>query len=45
MSDLGENEGLRAAAVQTENKTDGLEKLLYAGSKLVFLHPTGGPRV
>lgn len=45
ISDLGENECLRAAAVQTEHETDGLEKLLDAGPKLVLLHPTGGPGV
>ncbi len=45
ISDLGENECLRAAAVQTEHETDGLEKLLDASPKLVLLHPTGGTGV
>lgn len=45
VSDLGENERLRAAAVQAEHEADGLEKLLDAGAELVLFHPAGGPRI
>lgn len=42
---LCEDEGLRVAAVQAEDKADRLEQFLDAGAKLVLLHAAGGPRV
>lgn len=44
-SDLCEDEGLGAAAVQAQDEADGLEELVDAGPELVLLHPTGGSRV
>lgn len=41
-SDLCEHQILWAAAIQTQDKADRLEKLLDAGSELLLLHPTGG---
>lgn len=41
-SDLCEHQILWAAAIQTQDKADRLEKLLDAGSELLLLHPAGG---
>lgn len=42
---LCEDEGLRVSAVQAEDKTDGLEQILDAASKVFLLHPAGRSRV
>lgn len=45
LSDLCEDQVLRAAAVQAQYEADRLEKLLDARPELVLLHPAGGSRV
>lgn len=45
ITNLCEDECLRAPAVQAEHKSDGLEKLLDAGAELFLLHSTSSSGV
>lgn len=42
---LSEEQHLGVAAVQAQDEADRLEQVLDAGSELLLLHSTGGPRV